>query len=159
MTDKSDINININTNINPVINADVNTHADTNVNVNAGSNVNSNPSNPVSSEPKNQAVTEELITSTINQVELLIKDKKITPENILPLCILTMQLAEKTALKGTDKKELVMMVMNKLVEKYQGDVSLLSLLPVFIDKAIELDKNQIQIEPVVESTKKCCLIM
>lgn len=155
MTDKSDINININTNISPIINADVNTHADTNVNVNAGSNVNSN----TNSETKNQAVTEELITNTINQVELLIKDKKITPENILPLCISVMQLAEKTSLKGTDKKELVLIVMNKLVEKYQGDVSLLSLLPVFIDKAIELDKNQIQIEPVVESAKKCCLIM
>lgn len=155
MTDKSDININFNTNISPIINADVNTHADTNVNVNAGSNVNSN----TNSETKNQVVTEELITNTINQIELLIKDKKITPENILPLCISTMQLAEKTALKGTDKKELVMMVMNKLVEKYQGDVSLLSLLPMFIDKAIELDKNQIQIEPVVESVKKCCLIM
>lgn len=155
MTDKSDINININTNISPIINADVNTHADTNVNVNAGSNVNSN----TNSETKNQAVTEELITNTINQVELLIKDKKITPENILPLCISAMQLAEKTSLKGTDKKELVLIVMNKLVEKYQGDVSLLSLLPVFIDKAIELDKNQIQIEPVVESAKKCCLIM
>lgn len=146
----------ININFNPVINANVDTHADTNVNVNAGSNINSGSTNP---ETKNNLITEELVNNIINQVELLIKDKKITPEDILPLCISTMQLAEKTALKGTDKKELVLIVMNKLVEKYQGDVSLLSLLPVFIDKAIELDKNQIQIEPVVESAKKCCLIM
>lgn len=103
-------------------------------------------------------ITESLVSTLINQVEASIKDGEVNAVNLLPLCILTMQLAERTTLKGTDKKQLVMIIMNKLVEKYKGNIALLGLLPVFIDKAIALDKDQFHIQERIKNSN-CCVIV
>lgn len=103
-------------------------------------------------------VTDDIIGELITRVETSIKDGKISTEMIIPLCILTMQLAEKMIMKGADKKQLVLTVMNKLVEKYKADIGLLSLLPGFIDMAIELDKDHLHIEERIKNSN-CCSLM
>lgn len=109
-------------------------------------------------EKENKKNTDEIVNELIVQVEKSIKDGKISAEMIFPLCILTMQLAERLTLKGSDKKELVMSVMNCLVNKYKADIGLLVLLPGFIDMAIELDKDHLHIEERIKNSN-CCNVM
>lgn len=102
-------------------------------------------------------ISEALIDQIINSVDRSISEKQITAMNIFSICILVMQLAEQTLLKGKDKKELVLEVMNRLIKKYGGDSGLLAVLPSFIDQTISVDRGEVAIHISPEQVATCCM--
>ena len=101
---------------------------------------------------------EALIENIIQNIESTIENKTITPVNLLVVCLSAMQLAERTKLKGSDKKQLVLTVMEKLIDRYGGgDQSLLILLPGFIDSSIQLDRGDVVIRVDTQEVAGCCL--
>jgi hypothetical protein len=73
--------------------------------------------------------------------------------NIVNVCISAMQIVESfPKMKGNEKKQLVLAAIEKLIQKYGQDNALLSLLPSFIDEAIQIEKGK-----VVISVDKGCL--
>jgi hypothetical protein len=77
----------------------------------------------------------------------------ISTFNILSVCISAMQIVEGfPKMKGQEKKDLVIAAIKKLIEKYGQDSALLSIVPTFIDQAIQIEKGK-----VVISIDKGCL--
>ena len=94
----------------------------------------------------------EMINNAINSVEKLINNK-ISLENVLSVCIGLMQFAEKIPnMKGPQKKNLVISAMEAIITKFNGENSLLLVLPFFIDKIIDVENGNLH----VSISQSCC---
>lgn len=98
------------------------------------------------------------LLKTIDKIDSLINDQKeINRENICQILIFTMQFVETFPdLTGNDKKHIVFQAFEKVLEKTQGDNTLLLLLPNMIDSMINLDKGNVSIH-LSPQTISCCM--
>lgn len=98
------------------------------------------------------------ISDTVTQLEKLItKETPVNALNILSICIQAMKIAEGfLPLKGEQKKEVVLQALVKFMQSRGGDVSILSVIPSFIDQAISIDKGTVKINVTPEDVVVCC---
>ena len=92
-------------------------------------------------------------------VDSLIHDlaccEQVTSINVLSICISLMQLAERSPnMKGEEKKALVVRALTKILTSQNGDLSLLNIIPSYIDKVVSLNNGEIVIN--VEKMVECC---
>ena len=123
---------------------------------------------PTTSEtvPVTQATSETVpvtqatnVTSDDALVDSLIHDlaccEQITSINVLSICISLMQLVERSPnMNGEQKKALVVRALTKILTSQNGDLSLLNIIPSYIDKVVSLNNGEIVIN--VEKMVECC---
>ena len=93
----------------------------------------------------------------LSELETMVNNQAVTPTNVLMFSLSLMQVVEGFPdLKGKQKKELVLNVFDRYLEKYKGDKTLLQLLPSFIDTSIGLDRGEVTIKISSEDISSCC---
>lgn len=96
----------------------------------------------------NQAYSE--FTKTLN-------GEKLTPLNIVSLCLSTMQVAAKMVeLKGLEKKQVVLSVFDRYIKENPDSSSLLVILPNMIDLFIKVEKQELKINMKPSNCFKLC---
>jgi len=107
-------------------------------------------------------VSETLLALYIDQTVVMLEQliSKETPVNalsILTICVQTMQFIEQfKTLKGGQKKEVVISALTRFMKSRGDDLSLLAILPSFVDQAIGIEKGVVQISVSVEDVTTCC---
>ena len=106
---------------------------------------------------ENKVQIEKNVEKLISEITTLVGGEQISLVNILSICINLMQIVEKYPnLKGPQKKDLVIKALGIYISKNEGDISVLSLIPSFIDTAINLEKGRLEISISPEQVVGCC---
>lgn len=86
-------------------------------------------------------------------------ESEITVSNVLSVCVSLMQLVERyPKLKGSEKKDLVIRAIQLLIEKKGGDMSIMGMVPFFIDKAIAISNGELSIDVKSSCSDMLCCI-
>ena len=108
---------------------------------------------PETEEEKSNRYFERLV----EDVTEILNDGELTPLNILSACLHLMRLVEQSEnLTGMEKKEMVINVLEDYAKKHNSDNMILSILPDFIDKSVELDRGDLTINPDPVTTSALC---
>lgn len=112
----------------------------------------------MSTESNDMLVASARVDFLVSEIEKIIESEKVTPVNILLVCLTSMQLVEKFPnMKGSEKKDLVIKAIETVIGKTNSDASLTGILPSFIDNMISVEKGKITISVDPEETISCCL--
>jgi hypothetical protein len=157
------VNNNENNNENTNINTD-------NIHINVEVHVEDNKEKPVLGNPveepeesekpeeKEKTQFDVYFDRLVEDVENLVGDNGLTPLNLLSVCVNLMQTVENLPdLKGSQKKDLVVKVLEKCISGQEGDSVMLAMLPSFIDTTISVDRHEVEISLDTEDVMSCCL--
>jgi len=115
----------------------------------------------MSNEPQNPnplAGLEATVALLERELNVIVGDQEVTSINILIFTLSFMQVVERYKnLKGSQKKLIVTRVFQKYLQEHGGDMSLMVLLPSFIDTSIQLDKGEVTIRMNADQALSCCL--
>lgn len=93
----------------------------------------------------------------LNEISTIVGQGEVTSLNVLAITISLMQVSEGfDELTGSQKKDLLLRALRKVVEEGSTDNSLLDLLPSFIDMAVNLDKGEVTIKLTTKDMIGCC---
>ncbi len=102
----------------------------------------------------------ENVDALVKAIENIMGNEEINSVNVLSLCINAMQIVEKMPkMSGEMKKKVVVSAIGELISRRKGDMSLLSLIPQFIDTTINVEKGKIHITINPEEVLSCCASM
>lgn len=107
-----------------------------------------------------------IVDTIINHVENKDEVNDISTQSLIVIVILLMKEIESfSELKGTEKKEYIIVILKKIIEKKVSDIQtklylnsvIDNTLPLIIDTIVKLDKNQIKIKTKkwLKKIKKC----
>lgn len=83
----------------------------------------------------------------------------LSANNIFSLCITAMQYAETTKQEGSDKKELVISTITQLIEERNSDMSLVALIPAFIDSTVSFNNGDITLNVDPQKVANCLVAL
>lgn len=97
------------------------------------------------------------IEEVLNQVDSMIDGNKPNRHNLIKLTVNLMKFVEKYPdIHGVEKKQLVIAVLERYLEKTGVDKAIIQLIPSFIDMAVALSKKEVVIKMVEEVSATCC---
>ena len=97
------------------------------------------------------------VSRLLTSLETLNNREPITEFNILQTCINMMRIVEQIEnLNGFQKKNIVLETINLYMKNTNSDLSLLKIIPNFIDSAISLERGTLTIGNIVDIGTTCC---
>lgn len=105
--------------------------------------------------------SQEQLKKLVENISISISHKSIDLDNILNVCLTAMKLVESIpSLTGGEKKILVLDALQEVLKNSDIDLTILTLIPKFIDIAVELDRKRIVIQAEIEKhVKSCCALV
>jgi hypothetical protein len=98
------------------------------------------------------------LDKVVVEIEKILSGQKLGLDNILSVCISAMKIVEGIPkLKGAEKKELVLKSIEIVMNRTDGDITLLTILSSFIDNAISIDRGQLKFNVKPKTIWNCCL--
>ena len=101
-----------------------------------------------------------LVNTVLDELKGIIVGKKITESSMIIVCVAAMKIVDQVPkLTGPDKKQIVLLVLKKLVSQGDNQAVLLNVInnvmPVAIDTLISVDKKKIRLH--VRKVFNCCI--